>query len=146
MDSNVLDMLNKINEIENEFDDTIFIPCTEFDVDYFVDWIEKQRPGLELDLSDFLSFSKIVNGLNVNGLFVYSLSPSAENNIYDSNLDWWSSEQRSVYLFFADDDISWYCVDIKDGAFCILDKPSGDKTNEYGSFDELISIALGTAI
>ena len=105
----------------------------------------KLFPNLTLNISEIISFSRAANGLNFNGLFVYSLTPDIENNIYESNSEWWNNEHQRKYLFLADDSISWYCVDTKEAAFLVLDKPSGERINKCKTFDELILIALDIA-
>ena len=112
----------------------------------FFEWTEKLFPGVKSDLSGYIAFSKIANGLNYNGLFVYSIIPGDKYNIYNSNEEWWDVGNQRKYLFFADDSISWYCLDVSSGIFNVLDKPGGEEMEQYCSFDELLSCALEASL
>ena len=146
MNNKIVDFINRINEIEKGFGDTIFYSCNESDEIHFIEWVKKLFPNSTLNISEIVFFSRVANGLNFNGLFVYSLTPDIENNIYESNSEWWNNEHQRKYLFLADDSISWYCVDTKEAAFLVLDKPSGERITQCKTFDELILLALDMAL
>jgi len=112
----------------------------------FLKWLNKISPDLENSLSGYIAFSKIANGLNYNGLFIYSITPGDKHSIYSTNEEWWDVEEQKKYLFFADDSISWYCQEISSGAFYVLDRPSGEKMEQHQTFDELLCSALNAAL
>jgi hypothetical protein len=143
MKEQIMDLLNKIEEDERKYEESIFNKngkANDKEINNFKKWILKH---CENEFSEYNDFAKIINGLNYNGLFLYSLNKKSEYNIYKSNEEWWNdNEDIQEYIFFGDDDISWYCKNKNDGKYYILDKPDGSIMNEYGTFDEIIIKAL----
>ena len=131
-----------LEQIVREIGDSVYISAEDKDIESFFEWTRKVLPELRSNLSGYIEFSKIADGLSFNGLYIYSIVPRSENNIYDSNEEWWDNERQKRYLFFADDSISWYCLEISSGVFYVLDKPSGERMEHFQSFDELICRAL----
>jgi len=140
------EIIEKIDSSQRVFDETVYSSVSEKDKAYFADWVNKICPDEKIDFSIFVSFCEIANGLNNNGLFVYSIIPQSENNIYDSNEDWWDVPENKKYIFLGDDDISWYCMEIASGDCYVLDKPSGENIDKYESIEELLLFALTTSL
>ncbi|MDR1450991.1 MAG: YrhA family protein [Helicobacteraceae bacterium] len=141
MNEKINDLLDKIEEIEKEYGKNIYTQiekANESEIKFFNDWIVKY---LENGFSEYIDFIKVINGLNFNGLYIYSLNKKINYNIYESN-EIWRENELGQYIFFADDDISWYCFNRNNGKYYLLDKPSGDIMNEYKTFDEIIIRAL----
>jgi hypothetical protein len=146
MTDSMISMLARIEEEEQIIHRSIYNQISEDAIHYFKEWL-KTRVCVELDYLDaMVAFAKLADGLNFNGLFIYSLDPTANHNIYDSNADWWEVEAQRQYLFFADDDISWYCVQLEDKEFWVLDKPSGERMESFDSLDALLTAALETSL
>jgi len=140
-------LIDKIEEIENKFGGSIFNSCNESDISAFQVWIDEINLKCSHELSGFIDISRIADGLTFNGLIIYSITPDDdENSIYSMNETWWENEHLSKYLFFADDSISWFCLEISTGIFRVLDKASGEKMEEYSSFNELICRAFETML
>jgi hypothetical protein len=142
MNNEITSLLNRIDEAKKIINKTVFHSCTEANEKKFLEWCGEYFQNTNIDLSDFMDLSKNADGLNFNGLFIYSLNPENEYNIYDSNIEWWENEEQKGYLFLADDDTSWYCVYMQSLEFWILDKPSGEKVKQCLSLNELLISAL----
>jgi hypothetical protein len=143
MNNGIKELLDKINEDEQKYGGNIYTKIAKTndgEIEYFKKWIGKYY---EKGFSEYIDFIKTINGLNNNGLFLYSLNQECEFNIYKNNEIWWDEEDElKKYIFFGDDDISWYCLNRKDGKYHVLDKPSGEIMNKYKTFDETIMKAL----
>jgi hypothetical protein len=143
MKEQIMDLLNKIEEDKKEYGESIFTKnekTNDTEINHFKEWILKYYKN---GFSEYIDFVKTINGLNYNGLFLYSLNKKNEYNIYKSNEEWWyDDEENKEYIFFGDDDISWYCKNKNDGKYYILDKPGGNIINEYETFNEIIIKAL----
>ena len=138
MSSNeVYAIVERIDISKRRIGRSAYSSASENDEKEFLEWLSKISPDLKDSLSGYIAFSKIANGLNYNGLFIYSITPGAKYNIYSSNEEWWDVEEQKKYLFFADDSISWYCQEISSGAFYVMNKPGGEKMEQYKSFNEL---------
>ena len=142
---NILDKLQKIDEYENQFGDSIYKQPNKSDFLYFDEWVQKNFMQV-LNLSDYLELLNITNGLNFDGLFIYSIDVKDENNIFDANEIFWEVEDQKKYLFFGDDSISWFCLDIKNRRYYVLDKPSGSIIEVLSTFSELIDRALDSVV
>jgi hypothetical protein len=145
LDIQINEIIEQIDVLKRSFGRNVYSSAKEEDEEKFLDWIKDIFRG-GMDLSSYVSFSRLANGLNHNGLFFYSITPQAKNNIYDSNEEWWEVEDHRKYLFFADDSISWYCMEILSGEYYVLDKPSGEKMKSFSSFNELLYCALEAAL
>ncbi|WP_218975577.1 YrhA family protein [Mesobacillus foraminis] len=60
----------------------------------------------------------------------------------DANEIWHEAEEQRRYLFFGDSDINWYALDLKEGMFHELDKPSGSVMETFSDFNEMLASAL----
>ncbi|MDR1068270.1 MAG: YrhA family protein [Clostridiales Family XIII bacterium] len=147
MNDQIKDLLDKIEEAEKEFGSSIFAQnekTNENEIACFEKWISNY---CENGFSEYVELMKLINGLNNNGLYIYSLDKKSEYNVYEENETlWYDNEDFRDYIFFGDDSISWYCLNKKDGNYYILDKPSGTIMDEYKLFDEVIIEALKTAL
>ena len=137
-------LLQRIEEREQKFGDSIYNSHT--DPEHFLKWGRECFPNLEADFSVYLFLTSLVDGLNFNGLYIYGTTPNADYNIYDNNLDWWDVEYQKRYLFFADDSISWFCLEADSGIYYVLDKPSGSKMEQFETLGELLVRALETSL
>jgi hypothetical protein len=143
MNNEIKDLLDKIEEEEKQYGDSVFAKngkANEKEIEYFKKWIVKYS---NKGFPEYIDFVKIINGLNFNGLFLYSLNKKCEYNIYESNETWWDDdEEQKRYIFIGDNDISWFCLNKDNGKYYILDKPGGTIMNEYETFAEIIIKAL----
>jgi len=140
------EVIEKIDLSQRVFDDTVYASINENDKAFFINWVNRICPNNKMDFSTFILFCEIANGLNNNGLFIYSIIQQSENNIYISNEDWWDVPENRNYIYFGDDDISWYCLEVSKGDYYVLDKPSGEKMHKYDSLEELLLFALTTSL
>jgi hypothetical protein len=138
--------LKRIDEMEKTIKRNIYRSFVDDGACQLRKWLSAHFDTTQLDVSEFEELSSVVDGVNFNGLFIYSLNPNDARSIYEQNEEWWENSEQKQYLFFADDDISWYCYDSKDHQFWVLDKPSGDKVSSYSTVGELLAGALETAI
>lgn len=90
---------------------------------------------------------KTANGLQFNGLVIYNIHQDDQNNsLYAANRIWWEQEWNRRYIFLADSSISWYCFDLTDNKFYELDKPSGDKIQEFSCLEELVTNSINDVL
>jgi hypothetical protein len=100
--------------------------------------------------ADYLEFLRLTDGLNWNGLFIYSCDKTPVvgeagefmHPFVETNLIWRDYAPHKDYLFYADSDISLYVYNLVKERYEILDRPSETLINTFGSFDELITEAL----
>ncbi len=92
----------------------------------------------------YKAFLRITDGLNWNGLFIYSSHDTSEykHGFVETNLNWRSYEINQDFLFFADADINLYAYSISEEEYQVLDRPSMDVYDSFQTFDELIADAL----
>ena len=135
-------IIDEIDEQEKNFGGNIFERTKrtdEDDINHFEHWLSKYSKA---DMHEYIDFVKYLNGLNFNGLFIYSLDEHCDYDIYESNETRWENEEQKEYIFLGDDSISWYCLDKNTGKYFILDKPSGDIMEEYKTYHEMMIKAL----
>ncbi len=63
-------------------------------------------------------------------------------DIIENNEIWHDVIEHQKYLFFGDDDISWYVWDSEANEFQLLYKPSGEIMETFESCDAMIIEAL----
>lgn len=145
-------MLDEIQEIGKEFDDELIPPASDKEIDALK---QNTKGKFETDLPEqYIRFLQTVNGLYYNGLTIYGVDSSLLQEkpvdpVYgfiDTNEIWRESEGQEKYLFFGDSDISWYCLNLSNGAYELRDKPSGTVMETFGDFDSMIESALKTSL
>ena len=134
-------MKNKLLEVEKvaqKYNESILKPATDEQIEKFVYWaMDKHIPS-----DEYVQFVKLVNGLDFNGLIVYSIKEMDVNNIYNANEVWHENKNLMYYVIFSDSDTAWLCYDCDKSCFCELDKPSGTLMNTFSSFSEMMISAL----
>lgn len=103
---------------------------------------------------EYLEFLSLINGLEYNGLVIYGIDEDlidVENNqnvtgYIDTNQIWYENEEQREYMFFADNDMSWYCYNMNKKTYMELEKPSGELEQEFDSFADMIESALENSL
>ena len=110
---------------------------------------------LVINRPDYANMLKIMDGVEYNGLTLYSLT-QAENgepvwsNLYVQNIE---TRDNDIYVdpnltdkvVIGEDGMSLFVYSLKDGCFQIRDKVSTDYVIEgYGTFGELLSALIDT--
>ena len=103
---------------------------------------------------DYVEFLSVINGLEYNGLVIYGIDEdliNVENNqnvtgYIDTNQIWYENEEQREYMFFADNDMSWYCYNMNKKTYMELDKPSGELEQEFDSFADMLESALENSL
>lgn len=124
------------------------------DVDIQILLADLARLGNVKDLPDaYIQLLKMMNGLEWNGLFIYSTKtmPLEDTDdklmgLVEANLIWRDFEDHKRYLFFGDADISLYCQDLTTGAFKELDRSSDTVIETYDSFENMLNAALKVSL
>lgn len=130
--------LLELEKVAQKYNESVLDEATNEQLETFMQWARAlQFPGEE-----YTQFVKMANGLDFNGLVVYSVKEDDSNNIYKANEVWHENKNLVKYLMFSDSDIAWYCFDLDEKTFCELDKPSGTLMNTFDSFSEMITYAL----
>lgn len=142
MDIRIESLLAKIEEIESSFGSGIYASINDSDEKTFKQWIKKNFPESQNDFSDYIAFSRISDGLIFDGLRIFSINHNARFSLYDENETLWELEHQRQYLFFGDDSISWFCMDLLSNDYLIIDKPGGQIMGDFKTFDDLIFRAL----
>lgn len=134
-------MKNKLLEVERiaqKYNETILESATDEEIAKFKHWATYKHIPSE----EYVQFVKLANGLDFNGLVVYSIKETDDNNIYNANEIWHENKNLMQYVIFSDSDIAWLCYDCDKSCFCELDKPSGTLMNTFSSFSEMMLLAL----
>lgn len=125
------DLLLQIEQIEKRYSGGLKPPAACIDIDNLK---KRVREKFSVNLPEqYIRFLRTNNGLDFNGLKIYGVDSSLLENapsdaIYgfiETNEVWYENIDQKQYLFFGDDDISWYCLNISKGTYEIRDKPSG---------------------
>lgn len=101
----------------------------------------------------YLQFLMKMNGLNWNGLFIYSsktmpLAGTSEqiSGIVEANEIWRDLDFHKQFLFFGDSDLSLYCQDLKTNEFKELDRSSNTVIKVYDNFESMLADALESSL
>jgi hypothetical protein len=97
----------------------------------------------------YIQLLKMMNGLEWNGLFIYSTKtmPLEDTDdkllgLVEANQIWRDLEDHKRYLFFGEAEISLYCQDLTTHAFLELDRGSDTVIEAYDSFEKMLEKAL----
>jgi len=134
----------QISKVLKKYGQDILFAASNKEIESFKKWIVK-RYG-EIDISEYINMVELANGIDFNGLVIYSLKNESEESIYEVNDIWHENIHLKNYLFYADSDTSWYCYDVNNKRFCELDKPSGEVIQTYSTFDDMINVAIESII
>lgn len=123
-------------------------PASDVDIQIMIS--ELSRLGNVKDLPDaYIQLLKMMNGLEWNGLIIYSTKTMPLEDTEDellglveANEIWRDYEDHKRYLFFGDADISLYCQDLKTNEFKELDRSSDTVIQVFGSFESMLNAAL----
>ena len=99
----VKELLDEVGNQEKKYGGNIFEKIkktNEEEINNFKIWFSKYS---KININEYIDFVKYLNGLNFNGLFLYSLDKNCEYNIFDSNETWWENDEQKEYVFFGDD-------------------------------------------
>ena len=105
----------------------------------------KDELGIALP-EEYLKILRIVNGIEFNGFILYGVDESllheaptqSVNGLIDCNQVWYENEWQKQYLFLGEGSISWYVYDLKTKKYCELDNPSGELSEEFDDFEQML--------
>jgi hypothetical protein len=108
-----------------------------------------ERLGSELPV-EYARFLEHMNGLNSNGLVIYSSDPIVVagstdvviEGIVEANEAWHDDPAYSSFLFFGEGNTSRYALDCRDSRYQVLDYQTDTLIEEVAGFDELLLAAL----
>ncbi|MEJ2157542.1 MAG: YrhA family protein [Desulfobacteraceae bacterium] len=146
------DTLNKVIEEMSEYNRTPPPPASDMDIQTML--AELPKLGNVKSLPDtYIEFLKIMNGLNWNGLFIYSSKsmPIAGTDVEISgivaaNEIWRDFEPHEQYLFVGDGNISLYGQDLNTGEYKEFDRSSDTVIQVYEDFESMLIAALNTSL
>ena len=159
----VVDFLKLMDNRMLEIGSTIFCQnnkTNDVEIEDFKKWLSQYTTKNCLEYIDFV---KIANGFCYNTGSFYSLNPNAivgsdglkidstfNNSIYKQNEIIWQDERLGKilkqYIVFADDELSFYCLDKNDGMYYRLNRLDGSIVDKYEAFYELIEMALEVSL
>lgn len=95
---------------------------------------------------DYIKVLREVNGIEFNGIILYGVDepilkevPDRHvNGLIDCNKVWYENEWQKQYLFLGESSISWYVYDLKTQKYYELDNPSGEISEEFISFEQML--------
>lgn len=134
----------EISKTLEKYGQTVLDSASDEEIKLFQKWIINKYG--EIDVDDYIYLVKLANGIDFNGLVIYSIKNQSESSIYDSNEIWHENDNLKSYLFYADSDITWYCFDVSNKVYCELDKPSGEVIQIYQTFNDMINVALDSVM
>jgi|LSQX01.1.fsa_nt_gb hypothetical protein len=140
----ISEKIQQIAKTLAKYGKTISSNAEEKEIAVFQKWVQDIYGSI--NVNEYIDLVTMVNGIDFNGLVVYSVKKSSDENIYNANAIWHENEELKNYLFYADADITWYCFDTKNGMFCELDKPSGELMQTFSSFNEMLESALDSVL
>lgn len=134
----------EIAKILEKYGQTILDTASDEEIEIFQKWVVNKYG--EIDTNEYIYLVKLANGIDFNGLAIYSIKNQLKESIYVSNDIWHENNNLKNYLFYADSDITWYCFDVKNKIFCELDKPSGEVIQTYETFNDMINVAFDSVM
>ena len=146
LDHNINEKLNTIEAIESKYGHSLVKRATDHDYIDFEKWISIKGFCNRAAFKEYIDLMANYNGINFNGLFIYSITRDDEHSIYEENDILWENEEQKEFVFFGDDSISWYCLSVRNMKNHILDKPSGMVMRIFDSFYDMFDMALEAVI
>lgn len=146
------DTLNEVVSEMAEFNRIPLAPASNIEIQTLHAKLSKL--GNVKSLPDtYIEFLKIMNGLNWNGLFIYSSKTMSItgtdvklSDIVEANEIWRDYEPHEQYLFFGDGNISLYCQDLNTGEFKEFDRSSDTFIQVYDNFESMLTDALKSSL
>ncbi|MBC1425059.1 hypothetical protein HCI96_12880 [Listeria seeligeri] len=135
-------LINEIAKIEAKYDEILPAPATLEELEILKNWATDLF-GNDVSIEVYSQFLNNVNSLQHNGIFLYGVNTQNANlDIIENNKIWHDMTEHKKYLFFGDDDISWYVWDSVVNEFQLVDKPSGEIMETFESCNSMIIEAL----
>jgi hypothetical protein len=142
------DLLKEILEEMEEDELTPQPPASDADIQFLL--ADLANLGNVKTLPDsYIQLLKMMNGLEWNGLSIYSTKtmPLEDTDdkllgLIEANQIWRDLEDHKRYLFFGEAEISLYCQDLTTSAFLELDRSSDTVIETYHIFENILSKAL----
>lgn len=150
MDKIYRDLMRKIEEEEEKFGGKMQPPATDEEIRILNNEVVKRfRVKVPNEYQEFL---QIHNGLNWNGLFIYSthINEAKTNSSYINGFVYENEGYRiddsrfNDLLVFGDDDMSFYIYRISSSEYQVLDKIPLDVMGNFPTFDEMIYETLNS--
>ena len=144
--------LEEIRQEEKRYGEDINCGISEEEAGEFIKAV-KDELGIAL-LEEYLNILRIVNGIEFNGFILYGIDepllkdvPNRHvNGLIDCNKVWYENEWQKQYLFLGEGSISWYVYDLKTKKYCELDNPSGELSQEFDDFEQMLDKMLEDAL
>ncbi|MCM3245564.1 MULTISPECIES: YrhA family protein [Cytobacillus] len=142
------ELLNEIKKIEEKYGSSLRDPVTDLEIRKLQLKMLGKLGYMDLPKT-YIELLKTVNGLDFNGLVIYGVDDQEDEDLQgliETNEIWYKNDWQKQYIFFGDSDTAWYCLDLQEGMYHELDKPSGTLIQSFDSFDSMLSQALQTAL
>ena len=144
--------LEEIRQEEKRYGEDINCGISEEEAEAFIKAV-KDDLGIALP-EDYLKILRTINGIEFNGFILYGVdepllkeAPNQHvNGLIDCNKVWYENEWQKQYLFLGEGSISWYVYDLKAKKYCELDNPSGELSEEFEDFEQMIDKMLEGAL
>lgn len=142
------DKLSEIVEEKKSYAEKINSGASSEEVERF---LAEVKHAFHFDLpKEYIEMLKVFDGLEFNGVIIYGIDEQFVkttinqhiNGFIDNNQIWYENKEQKKYIFFADRDISWFCLDAERNIFVELDKSSGDLQQEFASFSDMLEYVL----
>lgn len=138
-------LIRKIKKDRNAFNLSIPQGLDNKDVDSFrIKFKEYFKTSLD---DGYLEFLKICNGLEENGVIIYSSNDFDVNNvlygIFENNEVWYDQDKENRrYIFFAESGQYTFVFNKTEMNFELLDRYSGDVVEVFDSFNKMLERIL----
>lgn len=140
--------LEEIRQEEKRYGQDINHGISEREAETLIKAI-KDELGITLP-EEYLKVLRTINGIEFNGYILYGAdehllmeAPNQPvNGLIDCNKVWYENEWQKQYLFLGEGSISWYVYDLKIKKYCELDNPSGELSEEFDDFEQMLDKML----
>ena len=144
--------LEEIRKEERKYGDELNDGISEEESLTFIKEAEKEL-GAVLP-KEYVKILETINGLEFNGVILYGADEQllkeaparSVNGLIDNNKIWYENEWQKRYLFLGESNISWYVYDLNSKKYCELDNPTGELSEEFDEFEEILDKMLGEAL
>ncbi|MCY9056113.1 SMI1/KNR4 family protein [Bacillus spizizenii] len=138
------ELIDDIRKIERRYGDELNSSASDQEIEKLEVSAQKK---FNTNIPDgYKELLRNVNGIDFNGLVIYGAGIENLYEFFNENEIIHNNNHNKRYLFFADSDLSWFCLDLISEEFLELDKQSGMEVGKYQSFDDMIVNALKIAL
>lgn len=146
MIDNIAELLDRLKITMSSFGDILNGGATESEIDNLNRIFQESFNTVLPD--GYTDFLRKINGFSFDGVTLYGVDTEFSTDKYPQSWDSYgcylmnntarTDREENRYIFIAENSISWYCYNIEDKEYVLLDNPSGTKMSTFKDFDDML--------